>query len=38
MKRIDTFAQYEDAENASQAHIETKDFSLFYGDFEAVDG
>ena len=36
MKRIDTFAQYEDAENASQAHIETKDFSLFYGDFEAV--
>jgi len=35
MKKIDTFAERDDGA-AGETHIETKDFSLFYGDFEAV--
>ena len=36
MKKIDTFAARADEEHAHETHIEAKDFSLFYGDFEAV--
>ena len=36
MKRIDTFATYEDVKTPLENHIETKNFSLFYDKFEAV--
>ncbi len=36
MKKIDTFAEHNDDPIAGETHIEAKDFSLFYGDFEAV--
>ncbi len=36
LKKIDTFAEHGDNNGASKTHIEAKDFSLFYGDFEAV--
>ena len=36
MKRIDTFATYDDVIKPLEDHIETKDFSLFYDKFEAV--
>ena len=35
MKKIDTFVE-RDVGGASETHIEAKEFSLFYGDFEAV--
>lgn len=36
MKKIDTFAKRSEAITEAPTHIEAKDFSLFYGDFEAV--
>ena len=33
MKRIDTFATYEDVKTPVENHIETKNFSLFYDKF-----
>ena len=36
MKKIEHFAQHSETGGAHETHIETKDFSLFYGDFEAV--
>ncbi|VGO20063.1 Phosphate import ATP-binding protein PstB 3 [Pontiella sulfatireligans] len=36
MKKIDTFAEHGDDGATNETHIEAKDFSLFYGDFEAV--
>ena len=36
MKRIDTFAEHGDEGTVRETHIQAKDFSLFYGDFEAV--
>ncbi|MEN8261551.1 MAG: phosphate ABC transporter ATP-binding protein PstB [Pseudomonadota bacterium] len=36
MKKIDTFAEHGDEHEARETHIRAKDFSLFYGDFEAV--
>ncbi len=36
MKKIDTFAERPDDGAPGSTHIEAKDFSLFYGDFEAV--
>ncbi|MEA2069256.1 MAG: phosphate ABC transporter ATP-binding protein, partial [Verrucomicrobiota bacterium] len=35
MRKIDTFAERGDGA-AGETHIEARDFSLFYGDFEAV--
>ncbi len=36
MKKIDTFAEYGEAGPAAETQVEARDFSLFYGDFEAV--
>ncbi|WP_372846398.1 phosphate ABC transporter ATP-binding protein PstB [Pontiella sp.] len=36
LKKIDTFADHGDDDGACETHIEAKEFSLFYGDFEAV--
>ncbi|WP_348534508.1 phosphate ABC transporter ATP-binding protein PstB [Pontiella agarivorans] len=36
MKPIDTFAEHGDIDIHAAPHIEANDFSLFYGDFEAV--
>jgi len=36
MKKIDTFANHSDEDSVTDTHIEARDFSLFYGDFEAV--
>ena len=36
MKQIDTFAERGHAGEATETHIEAKDFSLYYGDFQAV--
>ena len=36
LKKIDAFAEHGDANVARETHIEAKDFSMFYGDFEAV--
>ena len=36
MKKIEQFANHAARSSASETHIEAKDFSLFYGDFEAV--
>jgi phosphate transport system ATP-binding protein len=36
MKKIEQFADHGDADTAHETHIEAEDFSLFYGDFEAV--
>ncbi len=36
MKKIEQFAEHADNGVPAQTHIEAKDFSLFYGDFEAV--
>jgi phosphate transport system ATP-binding protein len=36
MKPIDTFAEHVGDAQPFETHIEAKDFSLFYGDFEAV--
>ncbi len=36
LKKIDRFAEHTDSADPSETHLEAKDFSLFYGDFEAV--
>lgn len=36
MKKIDTFAERSDAGQVQETHVEARDFSMFYGDFEAV--
>ena len=36
LKKIEQFADHADASPAMETHLEAKDFSLFYGDFEAV--
>ncbi|MEE9367484.1 MAG: phosphate ABC transporter ATP-binding protein PstB [Pontiella sp.] len=36
LKKIDAFAERGDASQQRENHIEAKDFSLFYGNFEAV--
>ncbi len=36
LKKIDTFAAHDDENADKGVHIEAKDFSLFYGEFEAV--
>jgi len=36
MKKIETFSERETPEMIDDIHLETKNFSLFYGDFEAV--
>jgi phosphate transport system ATP-binding protein len=36
MKKIDTFAERGEEDVHLETHIEARDFSLFYGDFEAV--
>jgi len=36
MKKIENFANHADEDEVRETHIEAKDFSMFYGDFEAV--
>ncbi len=36
MKKIDTFARHGEVDLNAEPHIEARDFSLFYGDFEDV--
>jgi phosphate transport system ATP-binding protein len=36
MKKIEQFAEHGDAETTRETHIEARNFSMFYGNFEAV--
>lgn len=36
MKKFDHFAEHSASAESTETHIEAKDFSLYYGDFEAV--
>ena len=36
LRKFDQFAEHGESGNPTETHIEAKDFSLFYGDFEAV--
>jgi phosphate transport system ATP-binding protein len=36
MRKIETFAERGDTQTPTETHVEARDFSMFYGDFEAV--
>ena len=36
LRKFDQFAEHSESDTPTETHIEAKDFSLFYGDFEAV--